>query len=130
MRWYPSSLGRNIGNATRDFASQPATHLLEATLVEVMSSFDDNYIKIGSLDVCSEGTEVVQWIQPIASRASGKLHVVVSSRPEPEIMQSRRALSRLEDVFISGHETESEICLHLKVRLSPPRPKWTSAAKT
>ncbi|KZP04525.1 hypothetical protein FIBSPDRAFT_398342 [Athelia psychrophila] len=109
---------------------QPSIKLLEATLLHILDSFDNVYIVIDSLDECSERQEIVQWIQSIASRASGKLHMVVSSRPEPEIMQGLRELSQLEEICISGHHTESDIHSYLNTRLSHrDAAKWTKAQK-
>ncbi|KZP20231.1 hypothetical protein FIBSPDRAFT_932467 [Athelia psychrophila] len=109
---------------------QPPIELLEATLFRIMDSFNDIYIAIDSLDECSERTEVVQWIQSIASKASGKLHMVMSSRPESEIMQGLREPSQLKDISISGHKMESDIRSFLNTRLSQrDAAKWTNTQK-
>ncbi|KZP10823.1 hypothetical protein FIBSPDRAFT_872279 [Athelia psychrophila] len=109
---------------------QPPIDVLEATLLRIITSFDDVFIVIDSLDECSEREEVVQWIHSVASSASGKLHMVVSSRPEPGIMQGLRLLSQLEEVSISGHQIESDIQSYLNTRLSQrDAAKWTSTQK-
>ncbi|KZP13290.1 hypothetical protein FIBSPDRAFT_753631, partial [Athelia psychrophila] len=109
---------------------QPPIELLEATLLRILDSFTDAYIAIDSLDECSERSEVIQWIQSIASKASGKLHMVMSSRPESEIMQGLRELSQLEEICIYGHHMESDIRSYLNTRLSQrDAAKWTHAQK-
>ncbi|KZP04521.1 hypothetical protein FIBSPDRAFT_398294 [Athelia psychrophila] len=109
---------------------QPPSEILAATLDDILDCFDDVYIVIDSLDECSERKDLLEWIQSISSRASGKLHMVVSSRPEPEIMQGLRALSQLEDIRISGHEIESDIHSYLNTRLSQhDAAKWTNTQK-
>ncbi|KZP10797.1 hypothetical protein FIBSPDRAFT_899444 [Athelia psychrophila] len=109
---------------------QPRIELLEATLLRILNSFTDVYIAIDSLDECAERPEVIQWIQSIASKASGQLHMVMSSRPESEIMQGLRELSQLEEIGIFGHQTEPDIQSFLNKRLSQrDAAKWTNAQK-
>ncbi|KZP12267.1 hypothetical protein FIBSPDRAFT_1050183 [Athelia psychrophila] len=109
---------------------QPPNELLEATLLRILDSFTDVYIAIDSLEECSERPEVIQWIQSIASKASGKLHMVMSSRPESEIMQGLRELEELEEIGIFGHQTEPDIRSFLNKRLSQrDAAKWTNAQK-
>ncbi|KZP28430.1 hypothetical protein FIBSPDRAFT_927566 [Athelia psychrophila] len=97
---------------------QPPIEMLETTVVDILDTFNNVYIIIDSLDECSERKEVIQWIQSIASRASGKLHMAVSSRPVPEIVQGLRVLSQLEEICISSHQNKSDIHSYLNARLS------------
>ncbi|KZP10818.1 ankyrin, partial [Athelia psychrophila] len=109
---------------------RPPIDLLEATFLRILDSFNDVYIAIDSLDECSERPEVILWIQSMASKASGKLHMVMSSRPESEIMQGLRELSQLKEICISGHQTEPDIRSFLNTRLSQrDAAKWTNAQK-
>ncbi|KZP13299.1 ankyrin, partial [Athelia psychrophila] len=109
---------------------QPPIDVLEATLLRIITSFDSVFIVIDSLDECSEREEIVQWIHSIVSSASGKLHMAVSSRPEPEIMQGLRLLSQLTEVSISGHRIESDIRSYLNTWLSQhDAAKWTNTQK-
>ncbi|KZP12284.1 hypothetical protein FIBSPDRAFT_166106 [Athelia psychrophila] len=109
---------------------QPPINVLEATLLRIITSFDDVFIVIDSLDECSEREEVIQWIHSIASSASGKLHLAVSSRPKPEIIQGLRLLSQLKEVSISGRQIECDIQSYLNTRISQrDAAKWTSTQK-
>ncbi|KZP10814.1 hypothetical protein FIBSPDRAFT_661994, partial [Athelia psychrophila] len=70
---------------------QPPIEMLEATLLRIVDSFDNVYIVIDSLDECSERKDLLAWIGSMKSRASGKLHMMATSRSEPDIGKSLRS---------------------------------------
>lgn len=109
---------------------QPPIALLEDTLIRVLDGFDKVYIIIDALDECSERKDLVQWIQSLASRVKGKVHMMVTSRPEREISRGLGSLSNLEDVCISGQQMKPDIRCYLNARLcQSDADKWREAQK-
>lgn len=108
---------------------QPPVKLLEDTLLRLLDSFERVYIIIDSLDECSERKDLIQWIQSI-SAVSKKLHMMVSSRPEPEIMRGLRSLSHLQEIHVSGQQTETDIRCYIEARLAESdADKWRKVQK-
>ncbi|KZP29076.1 hypothetical protein FIBSPDRAFT_991990 [Athelia psychrophila] len=109
---------------------QPSIKLLQDCLSRILEAFDRVYIIIDSLDECSERKYVVQWIQSMVSRASGKLHMMATSRREPEITRGIGSLSNLQEVGISGQQIEADVRRFLDTRLDESdAAKWTKAQK-
>ncbi|KZP12248.1 hypothetical protein FIBSPDRAFT_985791 [Athelia psychrophila] len=97
---------------------QPPIELLEATLHRIVHSFDSVYIVIDSLDECSERKDVVEWIRSMTSTASGKLHMMATSRSEPDIRRGLCSVVGLEDVSVIGQAIEADIRIFLDARLA------------
>ncbi|KZP03610.1 hypothetical protein FIBSPDRAFT_844789, partial [Athelia psychrophila] len=83
-----------------------------------MDNFDDVYIVIDSLDECSERKDLLAWIMSMTSRASGKLHMMATSRSEPDIGKSLRAVVGLQDVSVIGSAIKADISTFLDTRLA------------
>ncbi|KZP12282.1 hypothetical protein FIBSPDRAFT_985862 [Athelia psychrophila] len=96
---------------------QPPIEMLEATLVIILDSFDNVYIIIDSLDECSERKDLLKWIQSIASRASGTLHMMATSRSEPDI---RRSLN----LFSVSKTSRSSVKLWERISALSSTPNW------
>ncbi|KZP09449.1 hypothetical protein FIBSPDRAFT_239931 [Athelia psychrophila] len=109
---------------------QPPIEMLEATLLRIVDSFDSVYIMIDSLDECSKRTDLLHWIQSVVSSGSGKIHMMVTSRPEEDISRCLRPLSNLEEKRISGHLMETDIGRFIDARLAKSDAnKWKTAQK-
>ncbi|KZP12265.1 hypothetical protein FIBSPDRAFT_985824 [Athelia psychrophila] len=92
--------------------------MLEATLIRIMDSFDDVYILIDSLDECSERKDLLSWVRLMTSRASGKLHMMATSRTEPDIGKSLRSVVGLLDVSVIGSAIKADIGTFLDTKLA------------
>ncbi|KZP12249.1 hypothetical protein FIBSPDRAFT_937028 [Athelia psychrophila] len=97
---------------------QPPIEMLEATLLRIVDSFDDVYIVIDSLDECSERKDLLAWIRSMTSRVSGKLHMMATSRSEPDIGKSLRSVVGLLDVSVIGSTIKADISTFLDKRLA------------
>lgn len=108
---------------------QPPVKLLEDTLLRIVDSFKTVYIIIDSLDECAERSDLVRWIQS-TSRASEKLHMMATSRAEPEIMRGLRSLSHLQEIRVSGQQVETDIRCYIEARLAKSDAnKWRKVQK-
>ncbi|KZP23295.1 hypothetical protein FIBSPDRAFT_858564 [Athelia psychrophila] len=113
----PAALAEMYAKCDQGFL-QPPIELAEATLLRIVDSFDDVFIVIDSLDECSERKDVVQWIQSIASRARGKLHMMATSRSEPDIRRGLHSVTGLEDISVVGRVIEADISAFLDAKLA------------
>ncbi|KZP09438.1 hypothetical protein FIBSPDRAFT_239775 [Athelia psychrophila] len=97
---------------------QPPIEMLEDTLLRIVDSFDDVYIVIDSLDECSERKDLLAWIRSMTSRASGKLHMMATSRSEPDIGRCLRSVMGLQDVLVIGSAIKADISTFLDTKLA------------
>ena len=96
---------------------QPSIALLERTLADIIGSLAAAYIIIDALDECSERRKLLKWMQSITSGISDKLHLMVCSRPEPEICNGIDILSNLVKIDIAGQKSANDIGIYLDARL-------------
>lgn len=109
--------------------SQPLIGALEDTLLQILQSFDAVYILLDALDECSERLKALKWIQSIALQTSGNLHLMVTSRPEPDIKKPLCALPNLHEINVASQQESDDIKHYIDARLSEVD-KWTEAQKT
>lgn len=64
---------------------EPSMDVLQNTLQSVLDGFSGAYIIIDSLDECAERGKLLHWLTKITSWKVGKVHLVVTSRPERDI---------------------------------------------
>ena len=107
---------------------QPSIASLERTLMDMVKSFDATYVIIDALDECCERRKTLDWIQSITRSIPGKLHLMVSSRPEPEIDRHLSRIATLHEIDIAREKIQADICRYLDARLAKDD-KWSDAAK-
>ncbi|KAF7975428.1 hypothetical protein HWV62_9551 [Athelia sp. TMB] len=129
--------GDKIPNALADMYDacdtghrQPLETQLENTLARILETFDSTYIAIDSLDECIEKADVLKWIRALTSENSGKLHLILTSRPEPEIERGLASLPNLQKVLVRDPSTRDDIIIYLNARLqSAEMAKWDECEK-
>src|ERR1700728_1409994 len=72
--------------------AQPSVESLHATLLLILEAFDHVFVILDALDECAERKELLKWITEMASWRKGKLHLLVTSRPEEDIAKRLRSL--------------------------------------
>lgn len=83
---------------------------LQLALKKLIEEFnDDVYIIIDSLDECSERTALLAWIAELSRHKVGRLHLLVTSRPEHNIRTRLEAIHK-----ISVDMEESRVSQDLK----------------
>lgn len=103
--------------AHRNGQEQPSLKALQETLVNVIDEFDHVYLIIDSLDECGDRIELLQWVKDIARQAR-QLHLLLASRPEPDVTNRLDALSRVVPVRFNGTALRQDIGVYLDDRLS------------
>ena len=129
--------GANIPNVLVDLYNkcdeghrQPLESQLEEVLSHILEIFDSTYIVIDSLDECVEKADLLRWIQSVSKGASGKLHLMLASRPEADIEQGLASLDNLRKVSVGDQSTMDDINAYLTARLqAPDMSQWNECEK-
>ncbi|KAF7969697.1 hypothetical protein HWV62_26146 [Athelia sp. TMB] len=109
---------------------QPLETALESTLSRILETFDSTYIIIDSLDESTEKADLLRWIRSVNTKAAAKIHLMLTSRPEPEVEQGLKYLSNLQKVSIRDQSTIDDISTYLDARLCMAEmEKWDEPEK-
>lgn len=96
----------------------PSVKALEETLQHLIGAFNYAYIVIDSLDECGDKTDLLRWIQTAASWNLTKLHILATTRPEPDIQILLKRISDIRIIILQGAALEKDIIMYLGGRLS------------
>jgi ankyrin repeat domain-containing protein 50 len=94
----PATLAK-LYQSCHDGRSQPSVQSLQSILFTILESFDDVYIILDALDECAKRNDVLKWIEEMTSWRKGKLHLLVTGRPEEDIAKRLRLLNSV-NVYI------------------------------
>ncbi|KAF7976053.1 hypothetical protein HWV62_7968 [Athelia sp. TMB] len=109
---------------------QPLESQLENTLRSIVENFDHTYLVIDSLDECVEKGDLLRWIQNVTSVSSRRLHLMLTSRPEPDIEHGLGSLSSVDKIQIGDETMTGDISAYLDARLqSAEMVKWKEPEK-
>ncbi|KAF7983634.1 hypothetical protein HWV62_20572 [Athelia sp. TMB] len=109
---------------------QPLESQLEYTLSGILKIFSNTYIVIDSLDECVQKADVLKWIQSIASENAGSLHIMLTSRPEPDIIRGLTSMAALRKILLEGQSSLDDINAYLDARLNlPDMDQWDEHEK-
>ena len=87
----PATLAK-LYQSCHDGKSQPSVQSLQSVLLTILETFDDIYIVLDALDECTERKDLLEWIERMTSLKRSKLHLLVTSRPEEDIVKHLRSL--------------------------------------
>jgi hypothetical protein len=107
---------------------------LKMALSWVVGSLEDVFILVDALDECPRNTgreELLDLIRDIKSWSLSNLHLLVTSRREPDIKEAIMPLLTSLEISIQGPGVESDIKLHITSQLAtdPKLKKWSSDFK-
>lgn len=101
---------------------------------KVVEELDHVFVVIDALDECpkNEGREqLLVVITDIHSRSLDNLHVMVTSRREPDIEEALLPLLKTPAISLQGSQVDLDIRLHISSQLStdPKLKKWPDETK-
>jgi ankyrin repeat domain-containing protein 50 len=110
-----------------------AMHELKAALSGMVKDFEDVFIIVDALDECpknGEREELLGLITEMKSWSPSNLHLLATSRQEPDIKEALTSLTN-SAITIQGSEVESDIKLHIVRELAtdPKLKNWSSDIK-
>lgn len=108
--------------------SQPLLASLENTLLRIIQSFSAVYFVIDALDECDDRPKLLRWIDSVTSHTSGILHLMITSRPEPDIKDRLRSLCNLREVDVADRRASDDIRRYIDTSLSEVH-AWTNSQK-
>ena len=112
----------------------PATSELKATLSEIIKEFEEVFFVVDALDECPktcEQEELLAVIAEIKSWSPLKLHLLVTSRLEPDIEEALSPLLTSSAIPIQGFQIDLDIRLHVADQLAsdPKLKRWSKDVK-
>ncbi|KZP31893.1 ankyrin, partial [Athelia psychrophila] len=92
---------------------QPSLASLQLTLRRIIEGFEHAYIVVDALDECTDRKKVLAWIEELMQWRGGKLHILLSSRPETDIKKKFHSIEKLVQFSLTGHpmNNDIEICI-------------------
>ncbi|KZP07449.1 hypothetical protein FIBSPDRAFT_998150, partial [Athelia psychrophila] len=92
---------------------QPSLASLQLTLRRIIEGFEHAYIVVDALDECTDRKKVLAWIEELMQWHGGKLHILLSSRPETDIKKKFHSIEKLVQFSLTGHpmNNDIEICI-------------------
>ncbi|KZP07476.1 ankyrin, partial [Athelia psychrophila] len=92
---------------------QPSLASLQLTLRRIIEGFKHAYIVVDALDECTDRKKVLAWIEELVQWSGGKLHILLSSRPETDIKKKFRSMANLVQFSLAGSpmNKDMEICI-------------------
>ncbi|KAF7978245.1 hypothetical protein HWV62_1264 [Athelia sp. TMB] len=120
----------DLYNECNSGGRQPRQSQLDNTLSRMLEIFDSTFIIIDSLDQCVEKAELLKWIQSLAAGTSRKLHIMLTSRPDPEIERGLTSLHNMQKLSIGHKVTADDIDAYLDAQLEAAGMQhWNEAEK-
>ncbi|KAF7985889.1 hypothetical protein HWV62_43772 [Athelia sp. TMB] len=95
----------------------PSIKSLRDTLQRVVNDYDHFYIMIDSVDECGDRAELLDWIQSFASGNVERIHLLFTSRPEPDITNRLSLITHIRLVNIQGQTVRRDIADFVDKRL-------------
>lgn len=106
-------------------------------LFAVADELQDLFIVLDALDECPKDdekesrNELLDFITEVKSWSSSKIHLLVTSRPEPDITEKLAPLLTAPAISIEGSEVKGDIKKHIKSQLAthPKLKAWSADIK-
>ena len=99
---------------------QPSVNQLEKTLRDILNRFPYAYIVIDALDECTEREMTLNWVNKLVVGTDWKaknLHIVVTSRPEPNIQEVFKGLDQ-HPIDVGEADENQDIMKYLKFQMA------------
>jgi hypothetical protein len=120
-----SSQSLNISRALKSlFASKnngqqrPTAGELLTTLQQMIEEFDETFVILDALDECNHRNELLEDIEKIKGWKKEKLHILVTSRKEPDIEEHLTPLVCDKGIIcIQSALVDNDIRLYVRARL-------------
>ncbi|KAF7980597.1 hypothetical protein HWV62_37362 [Athelia sp. TMB] len=93
---------RDMYNSHGSGRERPSLKSLRDVFQQVINEYDRFYIMIDSLDECEDRFELLDWIQYFASSNMERVHLLFTSRLEPDITNRLSSIARIDLVNIQG----------------------------
>ena len=121
-RFCANSVLQNMYSSCSNGERQPTEEALLNTLRQLMTSLGDTYIILDALDECTERDELLADIEEIVSWKELNLHLLTTSRKEPDIEEVLTPLSdKRNRIAIQSALVDADIRTYIHGRLQTDR---------
>ena len=100
---------------------EPDLASLKKVLLELIGGFDHVYIVIDALDECKGRRKLMEWISHVSKSSKDRLHLLATSRPEPDIEDVMRSLAT--PIAIVGNDISVDMGKYIDEKFQEA--KWT-----
>jgi len=100
---------------------EPDLASLKKVLLELISGFDNVYIMIDALDECKGRRKLMDWISHVSKSSKDGLHLLATSRPEPDIEDVMSSLAT--PIAILGDDMSVDMGKYIDEKFQEAR--WT-----
>jgi len=100
---------------------EPDLASLKKVLVELIDGFDHVYVMIDALDECKGRRKLMDWISHVSKSSKDRLHLLATSRPEPDIEDVMRSLAT--PIAIVGGDMSVDMGKYIDEKFQEAR--WT-----
>lgn len=97
---------------------QPSTASLELTAQNLISRLDRTYIIVDALDECIDMERTLAWIKQLVQWKSGKVQILISSRPEAEIKERFDSTPSVTGISLVGRSADADIEIYINAMLA------------
>lgn len=94
----------------------------------MIEGFDHVYIMIDSLDECGDRSELLYWITGTNIWKHANLHMLFTTRPEPDIRHDLAEITHIRYVVIEGPSSQRDIEIFLDAKLAKIT-QWSQATR-
>jgi len=98
---------------------QPSINQLQGVLRNIFNGFSHAYVAIDALDECVDREEMLIWVNELISgtdQPAKNLHIIVTSRPEPDIEEVFKVLDP-HSINVVEAATKQDIMKYLKLQM-------------
>ncbi|KAF7974283.1 hypothetical protein HWV62_13088 [Athelia sp. TMB] len=97
---------------------KPSLASLQLTLSKLVAGFEHTYIVIDALDECTDRGKLLTWIGDLLRQNMNQLHILFSSRREPEIVRCFEPIASITHVSLAGASTNADIETYVDAMLA------------
>lgn len=97
---------------------QPLTASLQLTAQKLIGRLERAYIIIDALDECTDRERTLMWIEQLIQWKSGKVQILISSRPEADIRERFDSSPSVTWISLVGRSADADIEVYVNAMLA------------
>lgn len=108
---------------------QPSVTSLENALQSIIQEFERVYLVIDALDECRDKEKLLVWANQMSRWREGKLHMLLSSRQEPDVKKHFITFQSLIQVMFTADVQNADIVRYMEAGVDK-MDKWNEERRT
>jgi archaellum biogenesis ATPase FlaH len=117
-----------------DQEAPSSVQVLLKAFISVMETPGQNYVIVDALDECTDRDELLEVLMEIAAiqlSNTGKLHILVTSRQERDILEGLKGIAT-QTISLGGSKIDDDIAVHIhnQIERQPKLRRWPGRVKS